>query len=314
MKLKKPKFWDYNKPDLISYLLLPFTLPLIINNFLLSLKKKKNIKNLKTICVGNINVGGTGKTPTTIKLYQLIKKLNLEVFTAKKFYPSQIDESIILKKKTKLLVAKSRKKILDTLPDNKKKIIVFDDGLQDKNISYDLEFVCFDSDNWIGNGFLMPSGPLREKLTSLKKYDGIFLKEDNSNNSNIIEQIKKHNNKIKIFKTHYEPTNLEKFDLSKKYLIFSGIGNSSSFKNILMKNNFQIVEEIIYPDHFNYTKNDIDKIKIRADKLNANIITTEKDHVKISEIDQIKIKFLEIELKIKDEINLISFLKSKIYE
>tara|TARA_B100001094_G_C17878193_1_gene645544 strand:+ start:186 stop:470 length:285 start_codon:yes stop_codon:yes gene_type:complete len=73
MKLKKPKFWDYNKPDLISYLLLPFTLPLIINNFLLSLKKKKNIKNLKTICVGNINVGGTGKTPTTIKLYQLVK-------------------------------------------------------------------------------------------------------------------------------------------------------------------------------------------------------------------------------------------------
>ena len=314
MKLKKPKFWDYNKPDLISYLLLPFTLPLIINNFLLSLKKKKNIKNIKTICVGNINVGGTGKTPTTIKLYQLIKKLNLEVFTAKKFYPSQIDESIILKKKTKLLVAKSRKKILDALPDNDNKILVFDDGLQDKNISYDLEFVCFDSDNWIGNGLLMPSGPLREKLTSLKKYDGVFLKEDNSDNSNIIEQIKKHNNKIQVFKTYYEPKNLEKFDLSEKYLIFSGIGNSSSFKNILMKNNFQIVEEIIYPDHFNYTKNDIDKIKIRADKLNANIITTEKDHVKISEIDQIKIKFLEIELKIKDEINLINFLKSKIYE
>ena len=99
MKLKKPKFWDYNKPSLISYLLLPFTIPLIINNFLLSLKKKKNIKNVKTICVGNINVGGTGKTPTTIKLYQLIKKLNLEVFTAKKFYSSQIDETIILKKK-----------------------------------------------------------------------------------------------------------------------------------------------------------------------------------------------------------------------
>ena len=314
MKLKKPKFWDHNKPDLTSYLLLPFTLPLIINNFLLSLKKKKNIKNLKTICVGNINVGGTGKTPTTIKLYQLIKKLNLEVFTAKKFYPSQIDESIILKKKTKLLVAKSRKKILDALPDNDNKILVFDDGLQDKNISYDLEFVCFDSDNWIGNGLLMPSGPLREKLTSLKKYDGVFLKEDNSNNSNIIEQIKRQNNKIQVFKTYYEPKNLEKFDLSEKYLIFSGIGNSSSFKNILMKNNFQIVEEIIYPDHFNYTKNDIDKIKIRADKLNANIITTEKDHVKISEIDQIKIKFLEIELKIKDEINLINFLKSKIYE
>ena len=70
----------------------------------------------------------------------------------------------------------------------------------------------------------------------------------------------------------------------KNYLIFSGIGNPSSFKNILIKNNFQIVEEIIFPDHFNYTKNDIDKIKIRAERLNANIITTEKDYVKISKL------------------------------
>ncbi|MBD1174091.1 tetraacyldisaccharide 4'-kinase [Pelagibacterales bacterium SAG-MED01] len=314
MKLKKPKFWDYNKPSLISYLLLPFTIPLIINNFLLSLKKKKNIKNVKTICVGNINVGGTGKTPTTIKLYQLIKKLNLEVFTAKKFYSSQIDETIILKKKTKLLVAKSRKEILDIVSDNIKKILVYDDGLQDKDVSYDLEFVCFDSDNWIGNGYLMPSGPLREKLKSLKKYDGVFLKGDNSNNPNIIEQIKKYNNKIQIFMTHYEPINLKKFNLSEKYLIFSGIGNSNSFKNILIKNNFKIVEEIIYPDHYNYTESDIEKIKMQADKLDANIITTEKDHVKISETNQMKIKFLEIELKIKDETNLINFLKSKIYE
>lgn len=314
MKLKKPKFWDYNKPSLISYLLLPFTIPLIINNFLLSLKKKKNIKNVKTICVGNINVGGTGKTPTTIKLYQLIKKLNLEVFTAKKFYSSQIDETIILKKKTKLLVAKSRKEILDIVSDNIKKILVYDDGLQDKDVSYDLEFVCFDSDNWIGNGYLMPSGPLREKLKSLKKYDGVFLKGDNSNHPNIIEQIKKYNNKIQIFMTHYEPINLKKFNLSEKYLIFSGIGNSNSFKNILIKNNFKIVEEIIYPDHYNYTESDIEKIKMQADKLDANIITTEKDHVKISETNQMKIKFLEIELKIKDETNLINFLKSKIYE
>jgi tetraacyldisaccharide 4'-kinase len=314
MKLKKPKFWDYDRPGLISYLLLPFTFPLIINNFLLTFKKKKIFKNIKTICVGNINVGGTGKTPTTIKLYQIIKKLNLEVFTAKKFYPSQVDETIILKKKTKLIIAKSRKKIFDIASDNSKKILIFDDGLQDKNVCYDLEFVCFDSENWIGNSCLMPSGPLREKLQSLKKYDGVFLKEESNNNSNIIKQIKKHNSKIQIYRTYYEPINLEKFDLSEKYLIFSGIGNSSSFKKILLKNDFKIVEEIIYPDHFNYNEHDIEKIKMRANELNAKIITTEKDHVKISKSDQMNIKFLEIDLKIIDEPNLINFLKLKIYE
>ena len=59
MKLSKPKFWDLKKPNYLSYLFLPLTIPLIINNFFLSFKKIKNNKNIKTICLGNIYVGGT---------------------------------------------------------------------------------------------------------------------------------------------------------------------------------------------------------------------------------------------------------------
>ena len=73
MKFKKPKFWDYKKPNFLSYLLLPFTLPLIINNFFLELKKKDvSHSNIKKICVGNIYVGGTGKTPLVMKIYQIL--------------------------------------------------------------------------------------------------------------------------------------------------------------------------------------------------------------------------------------------------
>ena len=76
---KKPTFWDDKKPNFLSYLLLPFTLPVVINNFFLSFKKKrKKIENIKSICIGNIYVGGTGKTPLTIKLYELLKNLNLK--------------------------------------------------------------------------------------------------------------------------------------------------------------------------------------------------------------------------------------------
>ena len=67
MKLKKPKFWDYNKPNFYSYLLLPFS---IISNIILKFKSKPKLvnSNIKTICVGNIYIGGTGKTSLAIEL------------------------------------------------------------------------------------------------------------------------------------------------------------------------------------------------------------------------------------------------------
>ena len=99
MKLKKPNFWDYKKPNLISYLLLPFTLPFIVNNFFLNINRKKRNKEIKSICVGNIYVGGTAKTPLTIKIFEILKKMNLKTATIKKFYNNQIDEQKILQKK-----------------------------------------------------------------------------------------------------------------------------------------------------------------------------------------------------------------------
>ena len=75
MHFKKPNFWD-EKLNLFSYLILPFTVFIRINNFLLNQKKKLISKKIKTICVGNIYVGGTGKTPATIKIYNLIKKVS----------------------------------------------------------------------------------------------------------------------------------------------------------------------------------------------------------------------------------------------
>ena len=103
MKYKKPKFWDFKKPNFISLILLPFTIPIIINNFFLKFKSLKKNKKIKSICVGNIYLGGTGKTPTTIKLYDILKKLDLKVSTAKKFYKSQFDEKIILEKKNTII-------------------------------------------------------------------------------------------------------------------------------------------------------------------------------------------------------------------
>ena len=315
MNIKKPKFWDYKRPNFISYILMPFTIPIVINNFLLNRKKKKKSTDFKTICIGNIYVGGTGKTPTTLNLYQILRELNLKVIIAKKFYKSQIDERLILENKSNFITDYERSKIFEKLSSNDYEIVIFDDGLQDKNLDYDLKIVCFDSDTWIGNGCLIPSGPLREKLESLKKYDAVFIKNINKPKKEVIEYIEKNYQHIKVFNTILNLKNLEKINLDKKYLIFSGIGNPSSFKNLLNKYNLNIAKEIVFPDHYNYTTKDLKNLISEADKLGAKIITTEKDFVKIPIKYQNHITSVEINLDLLEKDNFINLLRSKrIYE
>ena len=310
MKLKKPRFWDYKKPNFISYLLLLFTFPLIINNFFLKLKKNNtNSSKIKKICIGNIYIGGTAKTPLTIKIYQILNSLKFKTATIKKFYTDHIDEQKMLTEKTKLYCLKDRNMALDKAIKDNNDVVIFDDGLQDKSINYDLEFVCFNNIKCIGNGLLIPAGPLREKINSIKKYDAIFINGNEVDNSDLKSLIKKYNKDIKIFESTYSPIDIEKFDINERYLVFSGIGNPESFKEILIKNKFNIIKEIIFPDHYNYTQNDIDEIKAQAKKLNATIITTEKDFTKINSSNYNDIKFLQIDLTIKNEIELINYLK-----
>ena len=314
MKFKKPKFWDLKKPNFFSYLLFPFTLIISLNNFFLKFKSKNKNEKIKSICIGNIYLGGTGKTPTTVVIYELLKKLNFKVSTAKKFYTSHKDENLLLEKKTKFITSDSRNKILTKGIEEGQQIIIFDDGLQDKTISYDIEFVCFDSDSFIGNGFLIPAGPLREKLKSLNKYDAVFLKNNNNNIQEQVNLIRKFNSNIKIFETYFEITNLDKFNLDDKFIIFSGIGNPKNFKKILIDHKIKVVKEIIFADHYNYKRKEIEKILSLAKKNNFKIITTEKDFMKINKFNLDNVNFIQLNLRIKNEKQLLDFLKNKIYE
>jgi tetraacyldisaccharide 4'-kinase len=309
MKLKKPKFWDDKKPNFLSYLLLPLTFPIIINNFFLKKKKINSNKKIKKICVGNIYVGGTAKTPLTIKIYKILKNLGYKAATIKKFYKDQIDEQRILNSKTTLYCAKNRNQALNQAIKGSADVVIFDDGLQDRSINYDLKFVCFNNVKWIGNGFLIPAGPLREKLESISKYNAVFLNGNERDNSNIKSLINKFNRDIPIFESTYKPINIDQFDTSAKYLIFSGIGNPDSFKETVINNRLKVVKEIIFPDHYQYNTNDINNIVLHAKKLGAQILTTEKDYAKINSNKDNDIKFLEIEIVIKDEKKLIDYLK-----
>ena len=310
----KPEFWDYKNPNLLSKILFPFTFPVRVSNFFFKYFPKINNKKIISICVGNIYLGGTGKTPTTIKLYNLIRKLEKKIATGKKFHSSHQDEIKILKKKTFLISKKSRNEILKYAVKKGKKIIIFDDGLQDKYIDYDIKFVCFDSLSGFGNGNLIPAGPLREDLLSIKRFDAVFIKKIKKKNQKIINDIKKINPRIKIFNTQFKIKNKKNLNLSKKYLVFSGIGNSDGFYKFLKNENFKISKFLKYPDHYKYKNDDLKKIIDIAKKQSSSIITTEKDFTKIPEKYKKKIKYIEVDLIIENELSLIKFIKSKIYE
>ena len=313
MKLKKPKFWDYERPNLLSYILLPLTFPIIINNFLLSLKKDTKEKyKIKKICIGNIYIGGSGKTPLTVKIYQILNDLKIKTGTIKKFYKNHYDEQKMLSEKTILYCEKTRNSALNMAIQDNVDVVIFDDGLQDKEINYDLKIVCFNSIKWIGNGFLIPAGPLREKIDSVSKYDLAFLNGNEKNNSILKLLLKKYNNNIKIFESKYKAINIKQFNINEKYIIFSGIGNPENFKQTLVDNNITITKEIIFPDHHSYTQKDLDYVRFQATNNNSKILTTEKDYMKIKLFKNDDIKYLKIELDIKNEDKLIECLKTHI--
>ena len=158
---------------------------------------------------------------------------------------------------------------------------IFDDGLQDSSIKYDMEIVCFNNLNWIGNGLTLPSGPLRENINNLKFYENVFLNGNEESLIAIKDQIKKINPNISINSGKYIPLNINEFDKNQSYLAFSGIGNHKTFVDMLKNNKLKIVNDLEYPDHYQYSKKDFEEIMISAKKYKANIITTEKDYLRL---------------------------------
>jgi len=312
MQFKKPKFWDYKKPSLLAYILLPFSYLVVLINFIKRKNKKIVVKEIKTICIGNIYVGGTGKTPLSICLSKLLENLNYKTAFIKKKYNDQIDEQKMLSSRGRLYCENDRISALKKAISEKNNIAIFDDGLQDKNFKYDISFVCFNAENLIGNGLMLPSGPLRENLKNLKNYDGVFVNGNGEKISEIKNIIQNINPNLPIFETQYVPLNIEKFDKNQNYIAFSGIGNPKSFLKTLKNYNFKIVENFDFPDHYDYSNQDLIMIKETAKKNNAKIITTEKDYNRLDKSVSNGIEFLEINLEIFNEKELIKLLNKKL--
>ena len=185
-------------------------------------------------------------------------------------------------------------------------VAILDDGLQDNTVKFDKTFVCFNNISWIGNGLTLPAGPLRENIKNLRNYENVFLNGNLENIENLKIQIQNINPKINIHIGLYIPTNINEFELNTEYLVFSGIGNHITFINMLKKNGFKILKDLEYPDHYEYSNEDLNKIIDKAKNLNCKIITTQKDFLRINKPGFKEIQFVKSKLEILDEKKLLN--------
>ena len=309
MQFKKPLFWDYQKISIWSVLLFPISIIylIIIQVIRVSAIFKTHEKSpISVICVGNIYLGGTGKTPLVREIFNIIKSLGKNPAFIKKYYSYLSDEIEMLKDTGRTYTNHKRQKsiFLSALDNND--VAILDDGFQDFSIKPNFSIVCFNSKQMIGNGLVIPSGPLRERLSAIKRADCIII--NGHKNLEFEKKIFKAagNKKLYLFYSKYKIRNIEKFE-NKEIVAFAGIGNPSNFFDLLRENNLNIKETYSFPDHYNYTKEDFEKIM--KDK-SSKIITTEKDYFRMNDVQKKNCVYVKVDLEIENKNEFKEIIKS----
>jgi tetraacyldisaccharide 4'-kinase len=306
MNFFKPKFWDRDKVSLLSVLLFPITLLIKILSFLRRLSTKSIRPSIPVICVGNIYLGGTGKTPLCIEIFLILKNLNMNPAFIRKKYDSFQDETDLQKQIGPIYESKKRIKALEEAKQHNADVVVLDDGFQDFSIKKDLSIVCFYEKQWIGNGLTIPSGPLRENLSALKRADCVII--NGKKNKDIESKIFNENQNAKIFYTNHIPKNINDFQ-NKKITAFAGIGNPDNFFDLLKSSKFDIIETIKFPDHHKYSNKELENLLNKIKQNNSILLTTEKDFFRIPERYKKNIKCLKIKVEIENKEQFIDEIK-----
>jgi len=283
---------------------------------------KENKSKAKIVCIGNLTTGGVGKTPVVIEFCKYFAAKGKKVSSLSRGYGGKLkgvnvikdfnteiliknaaltgDEvQLIAKNSTPdadfaVITSSNRLKGADYAANSLgAQIVIMDDGFSNRKIEKDLSLLLFDTKKFIGNGFLLPLGPLREPLSQIKRADGIILvdKEAFSNDKLqktadfLEEKFKKPVFTAKFGIDYFYDIKTGKKiqkDTINNVFAFSGIGSPNQFYNYLKPCNLLCTKS--FDDHYTYTVKDIQNITGCAKKAGAKfIITTEKDAVKIKD-------------------------------
>lgn len=300
--MKAPKFWY--KKSIISILLSPFGWIYGVM-VLCRLRRSQPKLGVPVLCVGNLTLGGSGKTPVVIGLVQALRKQghvphiltrgyggkgwqSVQVDLKKHTAEDVGDEPILLASHAPTWVGGNRYASGQQAIQTGATVLVMDDGLQNPSLYQDIKIGVFDGSIPMDNTYTFPAGPLRENfLKGLRRLDIMVL-------LNFEEQpIWSDSDRYVIGQTvtDQQPD-------SPSYIAFAGIGYPDKFFNLLDKMGFNVIERLSYPDHHSYSNQEIEMLLEKAKNKQAQLITTEKDLVKFPKNVKKNIQPLKIRLEL----------------
>lgn len=282
--------------------------------------------SVPVICVGNITLGGTGKTPSVIYLVGLLRNLGytphiltrgyggtLEGITQvdpEKHTATQVgDEPLLLAKQAPVWRGKDRVAAAHQAIKAGATILIMDDGLQNPSLYKDISLAIFDGTSQIGNGQIFPAGPLRQSLRSgLDLSDGAFLL--NFDNDDFQERLAELKADTNLFAGRVQSD--ARPESGQKYLAFAGIGVPEKFFKTLRELGYPLGQTISYPDHHLYTPADLQQLKEKASSNSLKLITTEKDAIKLPSVFLNNVDVVRITLNFANEEGMIRWLQDKL--
>jgi tetraacyldisaccharide 4'-kinase len=284
--------------------------------------------NAKVVSVGNITLGGTGKTSLVEFIAECLKLRNHKVAILSRGYKGRgvkapADEPFMLQMNLKdvpvIVNADRIKGGSRAINDFSADTLILDDGFQQWKIKKDLEIVTIDATNPFGNKHMIPRGILREPLSSLKRADMFVLtktnlQSDTKDLKNILSRI---NPSAEIFESMHKPIGFYSINKRQELLnldrlkdktatLFCGIADPDSFERLITESGIKIGLSFKFPDHYNYTQRDLGDISQRSkDKGIDMIITTEKDAARLHSLQpsafSLQLLVFRISIAIKDE-------------
>ncbi len=298
--MKTPKFWM--KKGIISRLLLPISSVYgAVTQWRLKSREPYRC-GVKVICVGNITAGGVGKTPVAIAMAEKYLSEGKKVFFVTRGYKGKLknilvdlskhtpaetgDEARLLAATAPTVISPKRELGAQTAVEAGAEIIIMDDGFQNPGLYKDESWLVFDGETGIGNGRIIPAGPLRETLADgEKRADYILIMGEDK--TGLAAQCS-----LPVYHGRLEA---QPFDLPNKNVsAFAGIGKPEKFYNTLRCLGYNVVLTKDFEDHHTYTAADLAELKKIAAARGAALVTTEKDYVKLSEAERADIHCLKV--------------------
>lgn len=328
--LRSPNFWFSKRLSsrLLANITSPFSLFWSVLARLRALLGKNETFEVPIICVGNINVGGSGKTPTTIALAEMFSANGTKAqiisrgYKGKSKNPKKVgrldsaiemgDEPILMANFAPVWVANSRRSAIVSSINDGADLLILDDGFQDSSISKTVSIVTVDAKIAFGNGKVLPSGPLRESLSAgLRRADILLVIGEERHRSSFLKNTILPRN-LNIFSGELKPVKTGIKLRNARFIAVAGIAHPDKFFDTLEKYGAILVKKIYLPDHSNFSDSLIQRLKKVATYNEAQIIITEKDAVRIPENERINFVSLPVRLNIFKQKKFIKLLQSRI--